>query len=166
MEKTSGGAVMNKTLMLALLAGFGITLAEAFRVAPEKYRGWNHVKSMVIFDQQHPLFNPFSGVHHVYVNHKGLEAIKKEGKRTFPDGTVIAIVFYEHVLDKGAYVEGAKRIEAFMVKDRKKYSSTDGWGYFGYDGKGNNLVKDMAKDCHSCHAQVKDRDFVFSVWTK
>lgn len=68
--------------------------------------------------------------------------------------------------DNGAYVEGAKRIEAFMVKDSKRYKSTNGWGYFAYDGKGNSLVKDMAKDCHSCHSQVKDKDFVFSVWTR
>ncbi|MCS7171162.1 MAG: cytochrome P460 family protein [Aquificaceae bacterium] len=157
---------MKKFLLAVIVLGFGAALAEVLKVAPEKYRSWNHVKSMVIFDQKHPLFNPFSGVHHVYVNDKGLEAVKKEGERKFPDGTVIAIVFYEHVLDKGAYVEGAKRIEAFMVKDSKKYKSTDGWGYFAYDGKGNSLVKDMAKDCHACHAQVKDRDFVFSVWTK
>ncbi|MEJ5338941.1 MAG: cytochrome P460 family protein [Aquificaceae bacterium] len=157
---------MKKFVAIGVMAGLSLALAEAFKVAPEKYRSWNHVKSMVIFDQKHPLFNPFSGVHHVYVNDKGLETIKKDGKRNFPDGTVIAIVFYEHVPDNGAYVEGAKRIEAFMVKDSKKYKSTDGWGYYGYDGKGNNLVKDMAKDCHACHAQVKDRDFVFSVWTK
>ncbi len=142
--------------------------AQAFRVDAEKYRHWYHVKSMVIFDEKHPLFNPFSGIHHVYVNKKGKDAIKIDGPRSFPDGTVIAIVFYEQkpVNDNTAYVEGAKRIEAFMVKDRKKYASTNGWGYFGYDGKGNNLVKDMTNDCHSCHAQVKDRDFVFSVWTK
>lgn len=157
---------MKKFLAMALAASFSFVLAESFKVAPEKYRSWNHVKSMVIFDQKHPLFNPFGGIHHVYVNHKGLNTIKKDGKRTFPDGSVIAIVFYEHVSDNGAYVEGAKRIEAFMVKDSKRYKSTDGWGYFAYDGKGNSLVKDMAKDCHSCHSQVKDKDFVFSVWTR
>ncbi len=157
-----------------LLAGFlgavGMLAyaVEGFKVPPEKYRKWNHVKSMVIFDQKHPLFNPFSGIHHIYVNDKGFEAHKKEGDRKFPDGTVIAIVFYEHVpVDNNtAYVEGAKRIEAFMVKDTKKYKETNGWGYYAYDGKGNNLVKSMAQDCHSCHAQVKNRDFVFSVWTK
>ncbi|MFN7065815.1 MAG: cytochrome P460 family protein [Aquificaceae bacterium] len=157
---------MRRLLFLCFMAGFSLALAEAFKVAPERYRSWNHVKSMVIFDQKHPLFNPFSGVHHVYVNKKGLEAIKQDGKRTFPDGTAIAIVFYEHALERGAYVEGAKRIEAFMIKDSRKYKDTDGWGYFAYDGRGNNLVKDISKDCHACHSQVKERDFVFSIWTK
>ncbi|MFN3505686.1 MAG: cytochrome P460 family protein [Caldimicrobium sp.] len=157
---------MKKLLTIGLTLGLSFTMAGAFKVPSEKYRNWNHVKSMVIFDQKHPLFNPFNGIHHVYVNNKGLEAIKKENERAFPNGAVIAIVFYEHIHDNGAYVEGAKRIEAFMVKDTKKYKGTDGWGYYAYDGKGNNLVKDMAKDCHACHSQVKNKDFVFSVWTK
>ncbi len=157
---------MRKVLFLGLMIGLGFAVAYAFNIAPEKYRKWNHVKSMVIFDQKHPLFNPFSGIHHVYVNDKGLGSIKVDGPRKFPDGTKIAIVFYEHVLDNGAYVEGSKKLEAFMVKDSRRYKETDGWGYFAYDGKGNNIVKDMFKDCHACHSQVKDRDFVFSIWTK
>ena len=114
---------MKKFLAMALAASSSFVFGESFKVAPEKYRSWNHVKSMIIFDQKHPLFNPFSGIHHVYVNHKGLNTIKNDGRRTFPDGSVIAIVFYEHVPDNGAYVEGAKRIEAFMVKDSKRYKS-------------------------------------------
>ncbi len=45
---------------------------------------------------------------------------------------MIAIVFYAHksVDNNTAYVEGVKRIEAFMVKDKKRYRKTDGWGYF------------------------------------
>ncbi len=140
----------------------------AEKIDPEKYRNWHHVKSMIIFDEKHPLFNPFSGIHHVYVNQKGKDTIKIDSKRNFVDGTQIAIVFYEHVPvdNKTAFVEGNKRIEAFMIKDNKKYASTNGWGYFAYDANGNNLVKDMAKDCHSCHASMKECNYVFSVWTK
>jgi len=152
-------------LIITLMLSIGVYAAD-FKVAAEKYRKWYHVKSMVIFDEKHPLFNPFSGIHHVYVNKKGFKTIKKQAGRQFPDGTVIAIVFYEHKAADGAYVEGSKRIEAFMVKDSKKYKTTDGWGYYGYDGSGKNLVKDMMKDCHSCHSQVKDKDFVFSNWTE
>lgn len=160
---------MRKTLILVLiliLTTVIVAYSADFKVAPEKYRNWHHVKSMIIFDEKHPLFNPFSGIHHVYVNKEGLNAIKKQDNRKFPNGTSIAIVFYEHKLADGAYIEGAKRIEAFMVKNMKKYKPTDGWGYYAYDGKGKNLVSDMAQDCHACHTQVKDKDFVFSEWTK
>jgi len=81
---------MKKFLAMALAASSSFVFGESFKVAPEKYRSWNHVKSMIIFDQKHPLFNPFSGIHHVYVNHKGLNTIKNDGRRTFPDGSVIA----------------------------------------------------------------------------
>ena len=159
---------MKRLLIISILImTFSLIAYSAdFKVPAEKYRNWHHVKSMVIFDEKHPLYNPFSGIHHVYVNNKGLETIKKQTGRKFPDGTRIAIVFYEHKPADGAYIEGSKRIEAFMVKDSKKYKSTDGWGYYAYDGIGKNLVKNMAKDCHSCHAQVKDKDFVFSNWTE
>ncbi|RME63787.1 MAG: cytochrome C [Nitrospirae bacterium] len=156
--------------MMLLVIVFSLTVcafaSDEFKVPPEEYRSWHHVKTMVIFDTKHPLYNPFNGIHNVYVNDKGLETIKKSGKRTFPDGTVIAIVFYEHKESNGAFVEGKKRIEAFMVKNSKEYRKTNGWGYYGYDGKGNPLVKDMAADCHGCHAQVSGSDFVFSVWKK
>ncbi|MEJ5173535.1 MAG: cytochrome P460 family protein [Hydrogenothermaceae bacterium] len=152
---------------------FGVTLyfslnanAEEFKIDPETYRSWNHVKSMVIFEEKHPLFNPFSGVHHVYINKIGLNSIKKDKNRKFPDGTIIAIVFYKNEYDNGAFIEGQKKIEAFMVKNSKKYKETDGWGYFGYDGSGNNLIKNMKNDCHMCHSQVKEKDFVFSIWTR
>ena len=142
--------------------------AEFFRVKPEEYRSWNHVKSMVIHNEKHPLYNPFSGIHHIYINDRGLKVIQKKGKRKFPEGTVIAIVFYRHraVDNNTAYVEGIKRIEAFMVKNSGKFGKTGGWGYYAYDGKGKPLVKDMLVDCHSCHSQVRSRDYVFSVWTR
>lgn len=158
---------MKKFILGLSILAFSSGYAESFKVESEKYRKWNHVKSMIIFEKKHPLYNPFNGIHHVYVNEKGLKTIKTQGKRTFPDGTVIAIVFYEQVdTGNGAYVEGMKRIEAFMVKNTKKFKETNGWGYFGYDGNGNNLVKNMSTDCHLCHGQVKDSDYVFSNWTK
>ncbi|MCX8042202.1 MAG: cytochrome P460 family protein [Thermodesulfobacteriaceae bacterium] len=128
------------------------------------YRNWFHVKSMVIYDPKHPLYDPFYGIHHVYVNKKRLNTIKIKGKRNFPEGTKIGIVFYNHKEDLGAFIEGEKRIEAFMIKNSQKFKDTDGWGYFAYDAKGNSLVKDMKKDCHICHTQVKEQNFVFSLW--
>lgn len=145
-----------------ILFYFSLALGEETML--KSYRTWHHVKSMVIFDKKHPLYDPFFGIHHVYINKKGLNTVKVKDKRSFPDGTKIAIVFYQHKEDNGAFIEGEKRLEAFMIKNSKKFKDTDGWGYYAYDAQGKSLVKDMKKDCHSCHAQVKDRDFVFSIW--
>ncbi len=138
---------------------------ENFYVSPESYRGWFHVKSMIIYDKNHPLYDPFGGIHHVYVNNTGLEKVKMCKNRKFPEGSVLVFVLYEIVNKDGTFSEGLKKIEAFMIKDSKKYKHTDGWGYFAYIGN-KNIVKDMKNQCHSCHSQVKNKDFIFSCWTR
>jgi hypothetical protein len=154
-------------IAVLIVAAFAAAYAgDVFKEAPAKYRAYNHVKSLVIFDEKHPLFNPFGGIHHVYVNDKGLKMTKSGDGRKFPDGSVLVFVLYEHVQDKGAYAEGARKIEAFMVKDSKKYKDTGGWGFFAYDGKGVSIVKDQKADCFTCHTQVEKKDYVFSEWTK
>lgn len=128
---------------------------------PTGYRSWVHVKSMLIFDEKHPLFNPFGGLHHIYVNGKGLPTYKKGG--TFPDGTVIVFDLLEAKVDQGAYVEGARKFIGVMHKDSKKFKETGGWGFdaFEKDTK-NSFVKDGGKSCYECHLSQKDHDFVFS----
>jgi len=158
-----------KRLIFPLISVFalsGISTADSFKFNPEDYRALNHVKSMVIFDKNHPLYTPFGGIHHVYVNNSGVKTIKNCNRRTFKDGTVLVFVLYENIEKNGTYIEGKKKIEAFMVKNSSKYKNTDGWGYFAYDSKGRNLVKNMKTNCHSCHSQAKNKDFVFSCWTK
>jgi hypothetical protein len=128
---------------------------------PTGYRGWTHVKSMLIFDQNHPLFNPFGGLHHIYVNAKGLSAYKKGGN--FPDGTLIVFDLLEANMDQGAYAEGPRKFIGVMQKDSKKFKETGGWGFdaFEKDTK-NSFVKDAGKGCFNCHMSQKEKDYVFS----
>jgi hypothetical protein len=128
---------------------------------PTGYRDWTHVKSMLIFDQKHPLFNPFGGLHHIYVNPKGLSAYKKGGN--FPDGTLIVFDLLEANMDQGAYVEGLRKFIGVMQKDSKRFRETAGWGFdaFEKDTK-NSFVKDGGKSCFECHMSQKEKDYVFS----
>jgi len=128
---------------------------------PKGYRDWHHVKSMLIYDSKHPLFNPFGGIHHIYVNKKGLEGYKKGGP--FPDGTIIVFDLLEAKEDNGTYVEGPRKLIGVMYKDSKKFKETGGWGFdaFEKDTK-NSLVKDGGVSCYNCHLSQKERDFVFS----
>ncbi|WP_457600633.1 cytochrome P460 family protein [Hydrogenivirga sp.] len=130
----------------------------------QEYKGWHHVKSMVIYSDKHPLYNPFGGIHHVYANGTALKAVKKSAGRKFPDGSVVAFLLYEAKESGGAYTEGRKKIEAFMVKDSRRYKDTGGWGFFAYDGSGRSLVKNMKRDCFSCHTQARELDYVFSLY--
>lgn len=151
-----------RALSLGLI--LSVAVAGGYRIGTEEYKGWNHVKSMVIYSEKHPLYNPFGGIHHVYANDIALKAVKKGGKRSFPDGSVLVFLLYEAKESEGAYTEGRKKIEAFMIKDSKRFKDTGGWGFYAYDGSGKNLVKNMKRDCFSCHAQVRERDYVFSVY--
>lgn len=126
---------------------------------PEGYRHWTHIKSMVIL-KGHPLYNQFGGIHHVYANDIALEGYKT-GK--FPDGSVIAIDFFEEKLDNNAYVEGKRKFVGVMYKDSKQFTETGGWGFEAFKGDTKErLVKDQKNDCFACHASQKETDFVFS----
>jgi hypothetical protein len=54
-----------------------------------------------------------------------------------------------------------------MIKDSKKHTSTNGWGYalFEPDGKvGSGDPKKITLSCHACHQIVAQKDFVFSTF--
>jgi hypothetical protein len=129
---------------------------------PEGYRSWTHVKSMLIHSKDHPLYDPFGGLHHVYVNDKGEKALKNGG--TYPDGSVLVFDLYDVKDDNGAYVATDRKFIGLMVKDSKKYKETGGWGWDVFKGnaKTGGNVKDAKTECFNCHASQKESDYVFS----
>ena len=68
-----------KLLWRTALIAFALVLPAALVAAdkpnvdfPTGYRGWTHVKSMVILPG-HPLFDVSAGIHHIYANASALE---------------------------------------------------------------------------------------------
>src|ERR1700722_8559652 len=94
----------------------------------------------------------------------------RDGKLTYPDGSIIAALHYGHVpSDENnkvfgqvqSFVPGAPTNTQFMIKDSKKYAATGGWGY-GHFNKDGTLGNDASmKTCFPCHAKVS-RDLVFT----
>jgi Cytochrome P460 len=95
----------------------------------------------------------------------------REGKLPFPDGTIIARLAWSYVPSEEnnkvfgrpqSFVAGPpKNGVQFMVKDSRKYASTDGWGFAQFnDGKPADEA--AHNTCFSCHEPVKARDFVFT----
>ena len=95
----------------------------------------------------------------------------REGTLPYPDGAIIARVAWDYVpLAESeeafgrpqSFVAGApKNGVQVMVKDSKKYASTDGWGFAQFnDGKPANEA--VHNTCFSCHTIVKSRDLVFN----
>lgn len=132
---------------------------------PEGYRGWTHVKTMVI-EKGHPLFEAFGGIHHLYGNKQALQGYKS-GK--FPTGSVIVFDLLEAKRGGGAVQEGARKVLGVMHKDAAKWQETGGWGFEGFKGNSKTeraVGKNAAAACFQCHTSQKDKDFVFSSYRR
>jgi hypothetical protein len=118
-----------------LLLGVGpmvMGAAVLFAQAPKKpaitfptgYRKWTHVKSMVIWSKDHPLFNSFEGLHNVYVNDAGLTSLQ-QGK-AYPDGTVFVFDLLGVRTARGAMETTERKFIGVMKKSSKLYADTGG----------------------------------------
>ncbi|MGB9665453.1 MAG: cytochrome P460 family protein [Ignavibacteria bacterium] len=153
------------TLVLISLLGFLALIPKGTDVPyPEGYRGWTHIKSMVL-EKGHPLYEAFGGIHHIYANKTALAGYRAGNK--FKDGSVIVFDLMEAVSENNAITEGKRKVVGVMVKNSKKYKDTGGWGFEGFAGDTREgVVKNMKGECFACHMQAKDKDFVFSEYRK
>ncbi len=157
---------MHRVALLLALAGAPALAADPAPVPyPEGYRGWTHVKSMVI-NPGHPLYEAFGGIHHLYANRKALEGYKS-GK--FPDGAVIVFDLLEAKAADNAVQDGTRKVVGVMHKDARRWKDTGGWGFEGFKGDSRSeraVAKNAASACYACHTQQKDKDFIFSGYRK
>ncbi len=124
-------------------------------VLPKDWQSYKHIGSLIITDKNHPLF----GIHHFYMNKKGLPAFAKG--EPYPDGTIIVDAVYEIVENAGILNEG-KRAFFPVMKKNAKMKDTGGWEWAAFGPDGKSLGKDPKKDCLSCHDSAKDSDYVLS----
>lgn len=160
---------MKRMLSISAVAPIALTLslstpalADQKVEYPKEYRDWTHVKTLTLHDG-HPLANPFKGIHHIYANKKALEGIKG-GK--YKDGSVMVFDLLENVTGDNASAEGKRVLIGVMVKDKRHFAQTGGWGFeaWGEGSREKRLVTDGGRSCFECHTSQKDRDYVFSQW--
>lgn len=102
-----------------------------------------------------------------YANDIAWKALQAGGT-DFPDGSVfgkIGLLTHEDPAFTSSAVPTSARRYQLMVKDKKKWPETDGWGYALFDWRGLAVREDQdiaAQACHACHALVPERDYVFS----
>jgi hypothetical protein len=164
---------MKKTVLITLcvLTGVGVLWGNGITGEKEKsmvkypdgYRGWTHVKSMVI-QQGNSLYDSFGGIHHIYANKKGLEGLKSGN---YSDGSVFVFDLLEARAENNAIVEGARKVIGVMEKNTKKFGTTGGWGFEGFKGDTEErVVADPKTGCFNCHESQKKTDYVFSTYRK
>src|SRR5580704_13877837 len=135
---------------------------------PNGFRDWYFVNSLTA-PAESALFGHVAGVHHIYVNAKGLPTLKAGGAFPYPDGTVFADDVHDFSVKDGASLEGTKKFVTVMVKDAKKYAATGGWGFQVWAGgdPSKPQVPDVAHSvqaCFVCHTPEKAQDYVFSTY--
>jgi hypothetical protein len=182
-EKTklarAGHITMKRLALLiavAILAGVVALIARAPRHAaaqqaasiyvteiPSGYRDWK----LISVAHEEGDFHSFAAV---LGNEVAIEAYR-EGKPSFPDGTIIAALHYRHVASEEnnkafgrdqSFVPGPPTNIQFMVKDSKKYAATGGWGFGHFQDGKPSTDEAMMKTCFACHQQAKARDLVFT----
>jgi hypothetical protein len=148
--------------VVGFVAPFAAESADDLKL-PSSFRNWYHVNTMVI-DKDSPLFEAMGGMHNVYANSIGETALKKSER--YPDKTVLLVDLHEFTVSDGSYLEGPRKATAIMLKDRKKYASTGGWGFQAWAGgdPAKPLVTDPTKQCFECHQPKKDQDYVYSTY--
>lgn len=83
----------------------------------------------------------------------------------WPQGSIIAkLVWKDRVLSAwpDAIVPGELSHIEIMIKDRKRFSATAGWGFARWTGMESSPFHSDGNDCLACHTRVKNRDFVFT----
>jgi hypothetical protein len=107
----------------------------------------------------------------VYGNDIMVKAIK-DRQLPFPDGArIVKVVWGKQVEDAdGNVLPGNFQNAQFMIKDSKKYSGTEGWGFAKFDGlalkpAGKTIL--FEQTCSNCHRLLApENDFVFNIPTK
>lgn len=91
-----------------------------------------------------------------------------EGSINYPDGAVFAKTGIHTGVDpqfeSSVVPKGIRRYQ-LMVKNKKKYASTGGWGYGLFDAEGKTFPEDPVTTqnaCYACHTIVENRGDVFS----
>ena len=152
-------------LTLIAVTACTIAVAASTTVAyPDGYRGWTHVKSMVIHPG-HALADRFAGIHHVYANGKALDGMSSG---TFGKGAVLVFDLLEYEEADEALVEGGRKFVGVMEYDAKAFAATGGWGFeaFAGDSKTERVVSDGGQSCFDCHTSAEASNYVFASYRK
>lgn len=153
--------VTSLALGISAMAALAVASTPGDVPYPTNYRGWTHVKSMVI-EPGHALHATFGGIHHLYANPQAMQGYR-DG--TFPDGAVIVFDLLEASSADHTVTEGKRKVVGVMHRDARKYAATGGWGFEGFAGDSRTeraVGANAATACFACHQAKRDQQYVFS----
>jgi hypothetical protein len=124
------------------------------------YKNWKAISSTDRFDNH--------TMREILGNDVAVKAIAENHINPWPDGTMFAKVAWAQsqpdengVVKTGAFVQ----VE-LMIKDAKKYASTEGWGFgrwHGTDLKPYGKDANFQNECTTCHAPMARNDYAYTM---
>lgn len=184
MHTTSYWLVVTLPVVLAAVAGHALsaqdkyTLAVPGGLAFAEFKGYENWEVVAL---------SHAGDHLAVIvgNPTIIEAYKAgipDNGKPFPDGSKMAKIHWKGKTNEEApgqpTVTGDLHDIDFMVKDRKRFADTGGWGYaaFMYDTANSTFrpgdLNDNppqgqdAKCGYACHTVVENKDYVFTVYAR
>lgn len=131
---------------------------------PEGYRDWRVVTVAHEAGKN-------NDIRAVLGNDVAYEAFR-DGKRPFPDGSVIARLAYVYKSSPEndavfpapqSFIAGDPTNVQISVKDSKRFPDTAGWGYGQFEKGIANPSEKLLNSCFACHQKLDaSKDFVFS----
>jgi Haem-binding domain/Cytochrome P460 len=124
------------------------------------YKNWKVISSTDRFDN-HTL-------REILGNDVAVKAIAENHINPWPDGTMFAKVAWAQSQpdEKGVVKTGAFVQVELMIKDAKKYASTEGWGFGrwrGTDLKPYGKDAGFQNECTACHAPMAKNDYAYTM---
>ncbi len=124
------------------------------------YKNWKVISSTERFDN-HTL-------REILGNDVAVKAIAENHINPWPDGTMFAKVAWAQSQpeDNGVVKTGAFVQVELMIKDAKKYASTEGWGFGrwrGTDLKPYGKDASFQNECTNCHAPMAKNDYAYTM---
>jgi Haem-binding domain/Cytochrome P460 len=136
-------------------------------VSPE----WNGVAFDSSFEGWKPLSFTDRGDNNTFRfilgNDIAIQAAESGHISPWPDGTRFAKIAWQQQLGSDAIVYTGKFVQVeLMIKDSRKYASTEGWGWGrwrGVDLKPYGSDGGFVNECTGCHQPLKGNEYVYTL---
>ncbi|ALR30654.1 cytochrome P460 [Chryseobacterium sp. IHB B 17019] len=126
----------------------------------DDFKNWKVISMSTLFD---------NSIRVIYGNDIAVKAVETDNFHPWPEGSIVVkSVWKQQELPDGEIRPGEFVNAQFMVKDSKKYTDTEGWGFAKFSGKDlhpTGKTASFAKEsCIACHRQLAEKTgFLFDV---
>ncbi|EJL75443.1 heme-binding domain-containing protein [Chryseobacterium populi] len=124
------------------------------------FKNWKVISMSTLFDHS---------IRVIYGNDIAVKAVETENFHPWPDGSIVVKSVWKQQEQPDGEIRPGEFVNAqFMVKDSKKYTDTEGWGFAKFSGRDLHPTGETAsfakESCIACHRQLAEKTgYLFDV---